>query len=475
METRSVKFLMAASSASLLYGAAETLVGRVCTDSRQVQPGDLFCALSGERFDGHEFLRQAALKGAAAVLVESGKAIPDLGPCAILSVPDNTRAALARLAARYRRDFSLPVVAVAGSNGKTTTKELIAAVLRQKLATLWSEDSFNNAVGVPLSLLRLEASHQAAVLEAGTNHPGELAPLLAMIAPGLGVLTNIGREHLEFFGDLEGVAREEGCLAEVLPKTGRLFLNGDCAWAGRIAQRTQAAVVRVGFAEANDWRARRLRLSSQGVRFQVEGPAPELEGEYSIHLLGRHQVVNALFAIAVGHELGLSRAEIEPGLETCRAPKMRLESWDFHGVRVLDDAYNANADSMLAALRTLHDLPCKGRRVAVLGDMAELGRHSEAAHEEIGRRAAELGVGQLFVVGGMAPVTARGAREAGLHRVLEFADVDAAGAAVCGFVRNGDVLLLKASRRAGLERISQILKSAVRKGDFQAARCACPN
>lgn len=473
METRSLKFIRAATGASLLHGSAETLVGRVCTDSRQVQPGDLFCALAGERFNGHDFLRESALKGAAAVLAECGKTIPDLGPCAVLSVPDNTRGALARLAARYRRDFSLPVVAVAGSNGKTTTKELIAAVLRQKLATLWSEGSFNNDVGVPLSLLRLEAFHQAAVLEAGTNHPGELAPLIGMIAPGLGVLTNIGREHLEFFGDLEGVAREEGWLAELLPKTGRLFLNGDCAWVGRLAERTQAAVVRVGFTEANDWRARRVRLNSQGVRFQVEGPAPDFEGGYSIHLLGRHQVVNALFAIAIGHQLGLCRAEVERGLEECRAPKMRLESWNLNGVRVLDDAYNANADSMLAALRTLQDLPCKGRRVAVLGDMAELGGHSEAAHEEIGRCAAEMGVGQLFAIGRMAPVMARGARQAGLHRVLEFADVDSAGAAVRVFVRSGDVLLLKASRRVRLERIGQMLKSAVRKGEFQAARCAC--
>ncbi len=475
METRSVTFLMADTGARLLHGSEETLVGRVCTDSRQVQPGDLFCALAGERFDGHDFLREAALKGAAAVVVDCDKTIPNLGPCAILSVPDNTRAALARLAARYRQDFSLPVVAVAGSNGKTTTKELIAAVLRQNLATLWSEGSFNNDVGVPLSLLRLNASHQAAVLEAGTNHPGELAPLIAMIAPALGVLTNIGREHLEFFGDLEGVAREEGCLAEKLPKTGRLFLNGDCAWAARIAERTQATVVRVGLTRENDWRARRVRLNSQGARFQVEGPEADLTGEYSIHLLGRHQVINALFALAVGHALGLGRAEVERGLAECKAPRMRLESWDLHGVRVLDDAYNANADSMLAALRTLQDLPCKGRRVAVLGDMAELGDHSEAAHEEVGRCAAQMGVGQLFAVGRMAPVMARGARQAGHNRVLELADLASAGAAVRVFVRSGDVLLLKASRRVKLERISQMLKSGTRKADFQAARCACRN
>ena len=178
-------------------------------------------------------------------------------------------------------------------------------------------------------------------------------------------------------------------------------------------------------------------------------------------MFGRHQAINALFAIALGAELGMTRDSIHRGLALCKPSKMRLELSEHNGVRILDDAYNANADSMLAALQTLQELPCKGRRVAVLGDMAELGAHSEAAHEEVGRRAAELGVGQLFAIGKMAPVMARGARDAGLNRVFEFADVDTAAAAVKSFVKNGDVLLVKASRAARLERISENL----RRGD----------
>jgi UDP-N-acetylmuramoyl-tripeptide--D-alanyl-D-alanine ligase len=176
------------------------------------------------------------------------------------------------LASKYRDDFALPLVVVGGSNGKTTTKELVASVLRQKIATLWSEASFNNDIGVPLTLLRLEKTHQAAVLEAGTNHPGELAPLLKMIRPKYGVITCIGREHLEFFGDVAGVAREEGWLAELLPADGKLFVNGDDEGTGCVIERTRAAVVRVGFAANNEWRARGLRLDTQGVRFQVDGP-----------------------------------------------------------------------------------------------------------------------------------------------------------------------------------------------------------
>ena len=464
MEARSLGFVAIASAGEQLSGSPEAHVDRVCTDSRRLQTGDLFFALAGDRFDGHDFLRQAAEKGAGAVVVDRKRVPADWGGCAMIVVED-TRRALGQLAATYRQDFELPLVAVGGSNGKTTTKELIASVLRQGVATLWSEASFNNDIGVPLTLLRLERSHQAAVLEAGTNHPGELAPLVKMMRPKYGVITCIGREHLEFFGDVAGVAREEGWLAELLPVDGKLFVNGDDEWSGRTAERARAAVVRVGFEASNDWHARNLHLDAQGVRFQVEGPTADFSGEYRVHLLGRHQVVNALFAIAIGMELGLNRAQIARGLAECGPPKMRLELWENCGVRVLDDAYNANADSVVAALQTLRELPCKGRQVAVLGDMAEQGSQSEAAHREIGQRAAELGVGQLFAVGKMAPVVARAARDAGLNRVLEFADVDAAAAAVKSFVKSGDVVLLKASRATRLERIGDVLRAGEPRRD----------
>jgi UDP-N-acetylmuramoyl-tripeptide--D-alanyl-D-alanine ligase len=372
---------------------------------------------------------------------------------------EDTRKALGQLAAEYRKEFVLPVVAVGGSNGKTTTKELVASVLKQERVALWSEASFNNDIGVPLTLLRLEKSHEAAVLEVGTNHPGELQPLVKMVQPNYGIITCLGREHLEFFDDVSGVAREEGWLAELLPAGGKLFVNGDDKWTSRAVERTRAQVVRVGFAAGNDWHARAVRLDTHGVTFQVDGPEAELSGEYRIQLLGRHQVVNALFAIAVGMEFGLGRAAVTRGLAECRPPKMRLELWEFNGVRLLDDAYNANTDSMLVALQTLRDLPCKGRRVAVLGDMAELGVHSESAHEEVGRRVAELGVGQLFAVGKLAPVMARAARDAGLNRVFEFADVETAASAVKSFVKAGDVVLLKASRATRIERIAELLRA----------------
>jgi UDP-N-acetylmuramyl pentapeptide synthase len=477
VETRSLKFFAEACVAEIFGGAAGVEIKSVCTDSRTAKAGDLFFAIKGEKFDGHDFINEIAAKGVAAVVLEKKKMPAKLPPCAVLAV-DDVRVAFGKIAAAYRRQFDLPVIAVGGSNGKTTVKELAASVLRRKFSTLWSEASFNNDIGVPATLLRLEKPHQAAVLEAGTNHPGELAPLVKMIAPKFGVITSIGREHLEFFGDVAGVAQEEGWLAELLPADGKLFLNGDSEWSEKIAARTKAQVVRVGFGEKNDWCAKKVRLDKNGVTFSVAAlcerrggdeaarrsqtaatAISEFGGEYRVNLLGKHQAVNSLFAVAIGAELGLTRAEIQDGLAACPPPKMRLNFFEANGVRVLDDSYNANADSTIAALETLCGLPFQGRRVAVLGDMAELGAHSAAAHAEAGRRAAELKLGQLFAVGKMAAVTAKAARDAGLLRVFEFAEVEAAMNVVRSFLKPGDVVLLKASRAARLERIAEMLRS----------------
>ena len=462
MEPRTLKFVAQATEGELLRGSPEVIVSRVCTDSRLLGAGDLFVAVAGDRFDGHAFVAEALRKGAAAAMVNRAKMPVGSKSSALIGVED-TRKALAALAVRYRRDFHCPFIAIGGSNGKTTTKELVASVLRERLKVLSSEASFNNALGVPLTLLNLRATHQLAVLEVGTNHPGELAPLVAMIQPLYGVLTNIGREHLEFFGDMDGVAQEEGWLAELLPADGALFVDGDGPDMRKAVARTRANVVQVGFEPTNDWRVREVTPGDGGVTFQVEAPDREFGGEYEVRMVGRHQVRNALLAIAIGRAFGLSRSEIKAGLLRCVPPRMRMQLWKINGLHVLDDTYNANADSMRAALQALLDFPCQGRRVAVLGDMAELGRHSSAAHAEVGRFAAELGVGQLFAVGSMAPVMGQAAREAGLTTVREFSAVEAATEALQEFVKAGDVVLLKASRSSRLERISESLRA--RAGD----------
>ena len=450
-------YLAEGCGGQLRHGSPQRLATNICTDSRKAGPGDLFFALAGERFDAHTFLPEVAKRGVIGVVAECEK-IPANFFTTVIAV-DNTREALGKMAARYRRDFDLPIIAVGGSNGKTTTKELLASVLRQKFKTHWSEASFNNDIGVPVTLLKLESAHQAAVLEVGTNHPGELAPLLQLIRPQMGVITSIGREHLEFFGDLDGVAKEEGELAHVLPAEGRLFVNGESELIELIVRRSRARVVRVGFSPSNDCFARDVQFDEEGVTFRAKTYREDLCGEYRIKLLGRHQVLNALLALSVAGELGLSRAEIQRGLAECEPARMRLQSWMVNGIRILDDSYNANADSMQAALETLRDLPCTGRRVAVLGDMAELGEQTLSAHAEVGRCAAAFAIDHLFSIGAMCRITADSAREAGIRGVTEIPEVEGAGESLKKFLKPGDVVLLKASRATRIERIGEMLRN----------------
>jgi len=415
MEPRSLSYIAEACAGTLR--GKDALATGISTDSRKFNTGDVFFAIRGERFDGHDYAD--GLDGASAVVVER----PVAASCSTIEVK-NVRAALGAFARRYRKDFEVPVVAVAGSNGKTTTKEVLGTILEQRFSTVRSEASFNNDIGVPLTLLRIGKGHGAAVLEVGTNHPGELAPLVRMVQPKYGILTSIGREHLEFFGNVASVAQEEGWLAELLPSDGTLFI-GEGDWTDAIARRTRAKVVRVA-------------------------PRPD----FKTHLLGRHQQQNVALAVAAARELGLTDVQIQKGLDCCKPAKMRLELWEAHGVQVLDDSYNANADSMLAALETLKELPSRGRKIAVLGDMAELGEHTEAAHAEIGRRVAETGIDLLIAVGKYAAVTAKGVRNA-----EQFATVESACEAIPNLIRAGDLVLLKASRAMRLERIGEILKN----------------
>lgn len=457
MQPRSLQYIAQACQGRLRCGDSATLASRICTDSRKIQPGDLFLALVGDAFDGHNFLAEVVQKGALALVVESGKCASDTLGVAVIEV-DETRRALGRLAAAYRRDFDAAMIAVGGSNGKTTTKELVASVLRETMPVLWSEASFNNDIGVPLTLMNLDTTHRAAVLEVGTNHPGELTPLLRMIQPRYGVLTSVGREHLEFFGDLTGVAAEEGCLAEALPPEGRFFVNGDTSCLDMVLPRARCEVVKLGFGPQNDWRVQLRNMDEHGMEFHVQAPDSQWTGDYRMPLIGRHQAGNALFAIALGAQMGLSAVQIQNGLSHCPQPKMRLEIWRMGGVCIVNDAYNANADSMGAALHTLRDIPCAGRRIAVLGDMAELGPHSEKAHAEMGCLAATLGLDVLCVVGQWSTVMADAARAAGLKHVETEASTEAMAPRLDEWIKPGDSVLFKGSRSVRMERLVQRLR-----------------
>jgi len=460
MEPRSLQFIAQACLGTLVRGRPDRMVTGVCIDSRKVQTGDLFVALRGEHQDGHDFLTQASEAGAAALLVRH--APEEIIEAGVVQVGD-PRAALGRLGAAYRNQFDhVPITAVAGSNGKTTTKNLLGAIIEQHGPALFSEASFNNDIGVPLSLLRLQAEHQAAILEVGTNHPGELAPLLRMMRPRHGILTGIGPEHLEFFGDLDGVAQEEGWIAEVLPSDGCLFVHGDSPKLDQVLARCRAQVVRAGLGPDNDWQARDIRVERTGTSFELTSPLVGYNGRWTMRALGRHLVTNALLALAAGATLGVPAEAARAGLASCRPSSMRMEFTEEGGVGMINDAYNANVPSMEAALRTCQDLTCSGRRVAVLGDMAELGEHSEAAHREVGRMAGTAGLHRLITVGRWAEVMAQAAREAGLSEAHAFSETAPATECLLSDLRPGDLVLLKASRATRLEGMISRVKERLR-------------
>lgn len=461
MEPRTLAWVAEKSGGRLERGGGDVRVQAVITDTRSMQSGALFVALPGERFDGHTFLGQAFAAGAAAALVSREVGVEFSGG---IILTGDTKRAFGLLGRAYREEFSPQVVAVAGSNGKTSTKDLLATVLGVRFGTLASEASFNNDIGVPLTCLRLERGHEVAVFEVGTNHPGELRPLLEAVQPRFGIITSIGREHLEFFHDLDGVALEEGTLAEFVPRDGVLLAPGDGGHAASLLPRCQGRVLTVGAGEGCDVRLARVETHATGVMFHVKTPWADLDGNYELPLLGGHMAMNACHVLAMSRLLGLGRGEIQRGFSLARASKMRLQPRTMGGAIVLDDAYNANADSMAAALETLRSYPAQNRRFAVLGSMAELGAASREAHLQVGRHAAASGLSGLVFIGRDREILAEGAREGGFGGALFAEDHEHAARLVAGMVGPGDVVLVKASRSSQLEKVVSGLDRLLGRG-----------
>ena len=320
-------------------------------------------------------------------------------------MPD-TLEALQRFAANYRQLLSVRTIGVTGSSGKTSTKELIAAVLRTRYKTKATEGNLNNHIGVPLTLIRLDEGDQYGVIEMGMNHPGEIAPLAKMTAPEIGVISSIGPAHIEFFADQAGIAAEKAELIAALPPEGLAVLNGDDPWARKIASRTVARVVWVGNSPDSSWRADDLQIVADGLLFRL------VRGDESVAVrlpvMNRIMADNALLAAAVGHECGLTLQEIARGLESVQLPGARMQVVKAQGASIINDSYNANPASMRAALIALKEFPGSGRRLAVLGSMGELGQHAVELHREVGEFAAQQDVACLIAVGPHAEAYARG-------------------------------------------------------------------
>ena len=463
MDARRLSFVTEVTRGELRNARPQDVVTGVATDSRKLNRGELFVALVGERFDAHEFLTPDLGKMAGACLVESERVGGRLAGVPQILVNDS-RKALGQLGAGYRRAFDLPVIGVTGSNGKTTTKRFLGAILGQRFAVCASPASFNNDIGVPLSLLQLDSGTGAAVFEIGTNHPGEIKPLAEMVSPQFGILTSIGRSHLEFFGSVEAVAHEKGFLGEVLPSDGVFFVNGDTPHLDRILPRVSARIVKVGFNTDNDWVIHNWSMERGGMPFSLRR-SETTNDDHSFYLpaLGRHHLVNASLAVVAGMELGLTDEELAAGVRACGAEKMRFERSEINGVTIFDDTYNANADSMGGALETLRTYPTRGRRVAVIGDMGELGEFSQEAHEEVGRVAARCGVDEIFAIGTWAAFVERGALAQGAPKVRTFEQADRALGSLFDALGEGDTVLLKASRASGLDQLAKNLRTALQE------------
>jgi UDP-N-acetylmuramoyl-tripeptide--D-alanyl-D-alanine ligase len=433
----------------------EPLAG-VSTDTRTVAAGELFVALRGPQFDGHRFLREAVERGARAIMVDERGSTGDLPhvPCLVV---DDTIRGLAGLARLHREKFSIPVVAVGGSSGKTTTKDMLVAVLGQRYRVLKTEKNHNNHVGVPRTLLRLEKRHEIAVVEIGTNHPGEIAALCAAVAPTHGLLTNIGSEHLEFFGSLDGVAAEEGVLFEVLARSGgKAFINADDHRVVALARRCRGGI-RYGFGARNAAvRGKGLTLDDRGcASFAFVGGRVRSGVGVQLHVPGRHQGMNALAAAAVGLMFGVPAGKIAAALASFEGSEKRMAVLNLDGVVVLDDTYNANPDSTVAALETLASMRVRGKRIAVLADMLELGAAEEAEHRRVGEVAAKLGIEYVLTFGARAKrihEAAHGGFAAHYDQKNVLAEY------LAELVGPGDAVLLKGSRGMAMEDVLEFLK-----------------
>lgn len=433
----------------------------VSTDSRQVAVGDLFVALRGDKFDGHNFLSAAIQKGAAAIMVDVRWAEANRQMLTSIHVPrlvvDETTRGMGHLALIHRRLFDIPVIAIAGSNGKTTTKEMIRSVLAQRFRVLATDGNHNNHIGVPQTLFRLEKRHDIAVIEVGTNHPGEIAYLCEIAEPTHGLITNIGQEHLEFFGSIEGVAAAEGELFTWLADhAGTGFINADdkhvIAIARRITKRvtygvkSRSAKVKGSGLVVDGSGCAALAIRAGAKKFSVRVPVP-----------GAHNAFNALSASAVGLAFGVPPGKINAALSTFEAVDKRMQVIRSNGVTIFNDAYNANPDSMLAALEALAACVARGKRIAVLGDMRELGAASEPAHAGIGKALRGLHIDAVLAFG---PFSAHIIKAATIPVALHFERKDQLIQQVRSMVGAGDVVLVKGSRSMQMEDVVAALTTS---------------
>jgi len=447
------------SGGELVRGDTNARASGASINTRTLRAGSVFFAIRGPNHDGHDHLASAARAGAIGLVVERGRTssvdLPD--DLAIIEVADTTRA-LGDVARGHRAGFRGPLVGLTGSSGKTTTKEMCAAVLSVQAPCLATQGNLNNDYGVPLTLLEREPRHRLAVIELGMNHRGEIARLAAIAEPSIGLVTNIGTAHIEFLGSLDEIANEKGDLYAALPAGGVACANLDDERVTEQAKRAACPIL--SYAASRDADIRTSVVRFEAGRFAFEIQAPEASCEVSVRGLSRTTVINSLAATAVGLAAGLSLGQVAQGLTGYRPIGGRMAPVQLDsGVTVIDDTYNANPDSMALALESLRSLAVGVRAIAVVGDMGELGEAADAAHRETGATAARLGLDALLALGDRAPLVCEGAIAGGLPAEA-VASHEAAAERVAALAQPGDWVLVKGSRAMHMERVVAALEGS---------------
>ena len=456
--------ILAATGGTVLREGKATRFGDVVTDSTRVKTASVFVALKGKRHDGHRFIPDALRRGAACVIVQ--RALPGLrlGQVTVIQVRDTLRA-LGDLAHYRRERFGPRVLAITGSNGKTTTKEMVAAILEEaslggemlRGRILKTEGNFNNLVGLPLTLLRLRRRDKIAVVELGTNQPGEIQRLAEIADPDGGMITSVAAAHLEGLTSLAGVAREKGALYQTVRSSGAIAVNLDDARVKTLAASFTGKKItygKRGFVRARSWRMR----GASGIDLTLQ--AGRERCRVRLNYLGQHNISNALGAAALTLGAGVKVSAVRRGLEKVTPFSMRMQIETWQGTGIINDAYNANPASMKAALLTLAEVRCRGRRIGVLGDMFELGRHSAREHRALGKAAAAAAIDRLYLLGDQSAAVRRGALNGGMRpeQIVTGKDHAELAGLLRGYIKRGDWLLFKGSRGMKMERVFEALR-----------------
>jgi UDP-N-acetylmuramoyl-tripeptide--D-alanyl-D-alanine ligase/murE/murF fusion protein len=444
-----------AATGAEVYKAADSSFTDVVTDTRKIEKGMLFVALKGEKFNGDDFAAQAVEKGAAGVAVSMNCPVRVMdGMLATVFRVENTLLAYQQLAHAWRTRFTIPVIAVTGSNGKTTTKDLIAAILSSRWNVLKTQKNFNNEIGLPLTLLQMRAHHEAAVVEMGMRGFNQITALAKIAEPKIGIVTNVGETHMELLGSLENIAKAKAEMVKAIPAEGSVILNADDRYVAAMKMDAKAKVLTFGLELPADVKGSEIRTEGKKTRFHCL--FGKNDREFILPMVGRHNIYNALAAIAVAFSLGFNGEEIQRGLDGFTATEMRFEYKNVKDYKVIDDSYNASPMSMRAAINTLIDI-APGRKIAVLGDMLELGKASVQAHENVGRELAEGHIDAVVTRGQMSKNIAKAACDKGMKHVFSCDSHKEAAHVLHEILQPGDTILFKGSRGMQMEKIIDLL------------------